>query len=141
MKPTVSILMPARNEQQFIAKTLETVFAQDYPPDEMEILVIDGMSTDRTPEIVNELTRSHKNLRLLSNPRRLHSFGMNLGIHEARGEFVVRMDAHTFYAPDYVRQCVELLRRGAAAEVGGRQRAIGLNYFTNAMALAKQGGS
>ena len=136
MNPTVTILMPARNEEKFIGRSLESTLAQDFPADRTEILVIDGMSTDRTPEIVAELARRHPNLRILQNPRRLQAFGMNQGIREARGEFVIRMDAHTLYAPDYVRQCVELLRRGDAGEVGGVQHAVGTNYITNAIAFA-----
>jgi glycosyltransferase involved in cell wall biosynthesis len=136
MNPIVTILMPARNEERYIAKTLETVWAQDFPADQMEIIVVNGMSTDRTPEVVAELARDHVNLRLLRNPQRLQSFGMNLGIREAKGEYIVRMDAHTLYAPDYVRQCVELLQRGDAGEVGGVQRAVGTTYVTNAIAAA-----
>ncbi len=134
--PRVSILMPVRNEQDFLARTLETVFAQDFPHADTEILIIDGSSTDATPLIVQALASVHPGLRLLANPQRLQSFGLNLGIREARGDFIVRMDAHTLYAPDYVRKCVELLERGDAAEVGGVQRAIGNSFASCAIALA-----
>lgn len=136
MNPLVTILMPCRNEERFIERTLETVFNQDFCADQTEILVLDGTSTDRTREIVQNLAKDHPNLRLLDNPKRLQSFGLNLGIQEAKGEYIVRMDAHALYAPDYVRHCVELLRRGDAVEVGGVQQAIGTTYVTRAIALA-----
>ncbi len=134
--PSVTIILPVRNEQDFIEKTLETVFAQDYPADRIEILVVDGMSDDATADIVERLTADRPNLRLLKNPRRLQSFGMNLGIGEAKGEFIIRMDGHALYGPDYVRVCVELLQRGDAIEVGGVQQAIGTDYFSRAVAIA-----
>ena len=136
MNPTVTIIVPVRNEEQFIERTFRTILAQDFPADRTEILVIDGMSTDRTGEILARLQIDHPNIQVITNPRRLQSHGMNLGIHLARGEYVVRMDAHAMYAPDYVRRCVELLQRGDAGEVGGVQKAIGTTYFTQAVALA-----
>lgn len=136
MNPLVTILMPCRNEERFIEQTFQTILAQDFPADQTEVLVMDGVSSDRTPEILARLQREHSNIRVIENPRRLQSHAMNIGIREARGEYIVRMDAHTLYGPDYVRQCVELLNRGDAAEVGGVQRAVGTGYLTNAIAEA-----
>lgn len=136
MNPVVTILMPTYNAEAFLERTLETVLAQDFLPGQTEILILDGMSTDRTRDIVERQAKSHPHIRLIDNPRRLQPFGLNIGIQQARGEFIVRMDSHTLYAPDYVSQCVELLRRGDAAEVGGVQQAVGTNYVTNAIALA-----
>jgi cellulose synthase/poly-beta-1,6-N-acetylglucosamine synthase-like glycosyltransferase len=77
-------------------------------------------------------------VRLIDNPRHFVSSGLNAAIRAARGDILIRMDAHTEYAPDYVRQCVEVLRETGAACVGGAWRAIGQSYWQKAIALAFQ---
>ena len=134
--PFVSVIMPIRNEERYLATSLESVLASDYAHDRLEILVIDGMSTDRSREIVQDYAQRYPFLHLLDNPKSVAPRALNIGIGEAKGEIIVRMDAHALYAPDYVRQCVELLETTGAANVGGPQRAVGTNHTTNAIAVA-----
>jgi GT2 family glycosyltransferase len=94
------------------------------------------MSTDRSLEIVQKYAKYYPFIRLLSNPKRIQAAALNIGIRESKGEIIVRMDAHTIYAPDYISQCVNLLETTEAANVGGLQRAIGTNYISNAIAIA-----
>jgi succinoglycan biosynthesis protein ExoA len=138
MYPYVTVIMPIRNEAGFICRSLGAVLAQEYPADRMEVLVVDGMSTDRTPAIIQQLIAEHPRflVRLLQNPGKIVPTGINLGIRQANGEVIVRVDGHTVIALDYVRQCVLALDRTGADNVGGRMNAVGATRFGQAVALA-----
>ena len=110
--PLVSVIMPVRNEAAYIERSLGTVLAQDYPADCLEILVVDGLSTDGTREAVLAHAAQRPGLRLLDNPGRIAPAALNVGLSQARGEIVVRVDGHCEIAPDYVRRCVEHLQAG-----------------------------
>ncbi|MHB9027114.1 MAG: glycosyltransferase family 2 protein [Armatimonadota bacterium] len=135
-QPLVSILVPMRNEEDFIESCLASLRAQEYPVDRMEIVVLDGESTDRSVEIVMQIAREDPRVRLLPNPQRLQAAAMNLGTREAAGEIIVRADAHAMYGPSYVSTCVGHLITGRAENVGGLQRAEGTTYFGRALAAA-----
>ncbi len=132
----VSVIIPMRNEENFIGACLDSIIANDYPKEYLEVIVLDGMSSDRSREIVLDYSARYPYIRLLDNPGRIAPTALNIGIREARGEIIIRMDAHAVYAPDYISNCVELLQTSGAANVGGLQRAIGNNYISNAIALA-----
>jgi glycosyltransferase involved in cell wall biosynthesis len=134
--PTVAVIMPVLNEAAYIERSLGAVLAQDYPADRLEILVVDGGSTDATRPIVRELMARHRHLHFLSNPRRIQAAAMNIGIEAAHGDIIVRVDGHTFIAPDYVSACVRHLRTGEAANVGGMMRPVGSSYVGQGIALA-----
>jgi succinoglycan biosynthesis protein ExoA len=118
----VSLIIPCRNEEKTISLLLEALAGQTYPTSRMEILVIDGLSADRTLARVSDVAAAHPNLnvRVIENPRRIIPAALNLGITQAKGEYIIRMDAHAIPAPDYVSRCVELLSAGVADNVGGR---------------------
>jgi succinoglycan biosynthesis protein ExoA len=133
----VTIAIPCFNEERHIEACLEDVFAQDYPADALEVLVGDGMSTDRTREILQSLVaRFPGRLRVIDNPRRLQAAAMNAMIEAAKGDVIIRMDVHARYAPDYVRQCVAVLDETGADNVGGAQRAISESWFQRALCAA-----
>ena len=90
--PTVSIVMPIRNESKHIRATLETVLDQDYPSDRMEIIIADGLSEDGTREIVEDIAKHHSNLRLLDNLKGIVSPGLNIAIRNAKGDYILRVD-------------------------------------------------
>jgi succinoglycan biosynthesis protein ExoA len=138
MYPYVSVIMPIRNEANFIRTSLGAVLTQDYPSNRMEVLVVDGNSTDQTREIVEQMIPlfNRFEVRLLENRNGIVPTGMNIGIRQARGEVIVRVDGHTLIAPDYVRQCILALQRSNAENVGGRMYAIGDTPFGEAVALA-----
>lgn len=135
--PLVSVLMPIRNEAGFIRRSLEAVLTQDYPSDRLEVLIADGMSTDQTRTIVEQLAKKHPTVKLeiLDNPGKVVATGLNLALRRSRGEIIIRVDGHTVIAPDYVRQCVDALQRTQADNVGGRMNAIGDTSFGEAVAL------
>lgn len=132
-QPLVSIVLPCRNEQGYIQASIQSALDQDLPADELEILVADGMSTDGTREYLDRMAAAHPQIRVLDNPGRIVSTGLNTAIRAARGEFIVRMDAHTNYAPDYVRQCLEVLQETGADNVGGPMRTTARTFMEKAI--------
>lgn len=133
---TVTVIMPIRNEASFIKQSLQAVVDQDYPANLMNILVIDGMSTDETPEIVRRFQVSHPNVELINNPGKIVPVGLNIALQQAQGEIIVRVDGHCIIRPDYVRHCVEYLSREEIAGVGGPMETIGETSNSQAIALA-----
>jgi len=113
--PFVSIIIPCRNEEKFIAKCLNSILANDYPKDKLEVLIVDGMSEDGTREIVKE----YSFIKLLDNPKKIVPTAMNLGIKDAKGSIIIRMDAHNEYPKDYISEVVYWLEKSGADNVGG----------------------
>ena len=130
MTPPVTILLPTLNERAFVTDCLDGLCAQDYPCVD-EILVVDGGSTDGTRDIVQ---RYGGNVRLVDNPKVTAAAAMNAGLAAARNDLIVRADAHTLYAHDYVSSSVAALTRTGAAVVGGPMRAVGITPFGRAVA-------
>ena len=134
--PFVSVLMPIRNEADFIARSLGAVLAQDYPTERLEVIVADGMSTDATREVVRSIGTQHPNVRLIDNPGQIVPTGLNAAIAQARGEILVRVDGHCEIARDYVRRCVDRLIHGEADGVGGPLETVGNTPMARAIAVA-----
>ncbi|HYE66072.1 MAG TPA: glycosyltransferase family 2 protein [Pyrinomonadaceae bacterium] len=107
---SVSVVIPCFNEERFIGRVLENLACQ-YDHERYEIIVVDGMSTDDTRKVIQEFMGRHRSLRVrvVDNPARNIPTALNLGIRHARGEIIVRMDAHSIPSANYVRRCVELL--------------------------------
>src|SRR5258708_6999012 len=135
--PLVSVIMPIRNEQAFIAQSLGAVLSQDYPANFLEILVADGMSDDNTRAVIAGLPHAER-VKIIQNPRRRQAAGLNVVLKVAQGEIVVRVDGHTVIAPDYVRQCVLALQRTGAANVGGAMDTVGVTPMGLAIAAASK---
>lgn len=121
MPPLVSIIVPCYNEQATIRQLLDAVLAQTYPRSQMEIIVADALSQDKTRELINMFQRDHPDLplRIVDNGRRVIPVGLNLAIKAARGEIIVRLDAHSQPNPEYVERCVRALEEGKGSNVGG----------------------
>lgn len=134
--PRVSIVMPVLNEERYVAASLHAVTAQDYPHGLLEIIVVDGMSTDRTREIVCTLADEDKRIRLLLSSKRRTPFSMNIGVAAATGDVLVRIDGHSIVGTDHVRRCVEYLLQSGVDHVGGVLRATGRTYVAKTIALA-----
>jgi glycosyltransferase involved in cell wall biosynthesis len=134
--PLVSIIMPVHNEQHYIAACLDSILANDYAKTKIEILVIDGMSTDNTRNIVLNYSIKFPFIRLIDNSKIIQVAALNIGIHEAKGKIIMRMDAHAIYAPDFISKCVDLLLTSSASNVGGVLTPIGAKYTSQAIAIA-----
>jgi succinoglycan biosynthesis protein ExoA len=136
LNPFISILIPVRNEADYIKTCLKAVLQQDYPKEKIEILVADGMSDDGTREIIQNYQQEYLNLKIFDNPAKIVPTGLNAALQIAQGDIVIRVDGHTVIAPDYVQQCVEGLKRTGADNIGGRMYAKGEGVFGEAVALA-----
>jgi succinoglycan biosynthesis protein ExoA len=132
----VSVVVPCRNEIRYIRAFLDSVFRQELGGIEMEVLIADGMSDDGTREVLREYATGFPSLRVIDNPEKIVSTGLNRAIREAKGEIIIRMDAHTLYAPDYVRSCVEVLHESNADNVGGPALTRAEGYVSQAIAYA-----
>ncbi len=119
--PIVSVIVPCYNEQATIRMLLEALYQQIYPRHEMEVIIADGLSTDRTRLVITEFQKDHPDLRIriIDNPLRMIPAGLNRAISEGKGQVFIRLDAHSVPNPDYVALCVEDLERGLGENVGG----------------------
>ena len=121
MNPLVSIIIPCYNEEATVRLLLEALLRQTYPRARMEVVIADGLSSDRTREEVAAFQKEHPDLALLvvDNPLRIIPAGVNAALASATGEIVVRLDGHCVPYPDYVARCVSDLEQGLGDNVGG----------------------
>jgi glycosyltransferase involved in cell wall biosynthesis len=131
--PLVSVVLPCRNECGYIEDCLQSILSQEPPEGGFEVIVADGVSNDGTREYVQRLSAKNPQVRLLNNPGRIVSTGLNAALREARGQVIVRMDAHTVYAPDYIKQCLAVLHETGADNVGGPMRTTATTYKERAI--------
>lgn len=132
INPKISLIVPIYMEEKYIKEFLNSLCMQTYPLEKMEIILIDGMSTDRTREIIKEFMKKHPNydIRLLDNPNKYQVFALNLGIKQASGEIIVRLDAHSNFPPNYIELCVQTLLETGADNVGGLAITRGKSKFS-----------
>ena len=119
MLPMVSVVVPCLNEEKHIAACLDSILANTYPQSRTEILIVDGLSTDRTREIVVGYSRRYPFISLIDNPQRVIPCAMNVGIKEARGTVIIKMDAHSICPDDYIDKCVWNAYEYGAQNTGG----------------------
>lgn len=134
--PEISIVVACRNEATHIGALLDSLVQQDLLGMDWEAIIADGMSDDGTLEILEAYSARYAELRVMPNPGRVVSTGLNAAIRAARGAIILRMDAHTRYAPDYCRLCVETLRRTGADNIGGPARTEARGLRAQAIAAA-----
>jgi succinoglycan biosynthesis protein ExoA len=135
--PFVSVVMPVRNEADFIERSLHAVFVQTYPHELMEIIVADGQSTDKTRLIIGELSKTTDIcVKVVENPQLIAPTGLNVAIIKSKGEIIVRVDGHCEIAPDYIENCVFHLQKNEAEAVGGPIETIGETLTAKAIAVA-----
>ena len=131
----LSVICPIYNEEKYIAKCIDSILAQDYPKDDLEVIFVDGMSTDRTREIVTEYTAKYPFIRLIDNPDRIVPPAMNKGILASKGDVIMRLDAHSTYASNYFSVLVKALDDYGADNVGAVCRTDVLNKTPKALAI------
>lgn len=135
----ISVIIPCRNEKDHIREFLNTLENQLTEPEwELEILVADGRSDDGTGEYLRNYAAHNPNVRIIDNPGRIVSTGLNAAIQASTGDVIIRMDAHTVYADDYILQCVHVLEESGADNVGGAWVAQGRGSLGRAIAAAFQ---
>lgn len=121
MTHLVSVIVPCYNEEKTIGLLLEALYNQSYPLEYIEVVVADGMSSDRTRVKIDEFLQKRTNLvvRVVDNPRRHIPAGLNVALKAANGKIFVRLDAHSAPRPDYIARCVDALEQGLGENVGG----------------------
>lgn len=105
----VAVVIPTLNEEKFIEQCLESVMQQTFPFEEMDVMVVDGGSKDKTRKIVNRISQEHPNIRLIPNPGKIQSIAFNIGVKESTAPYIVRLDAHASYSKSYIEICVKHL--------------------------------
>jgi len=139
--PRISVVIPIRNEERFIAQTIAYLQNQDYPPDRFEIIVVDGDSDDGTVGIVEQIAAADSRVRLLHNPKRLSSAARNAGAREATGEIVTYVDGHTYIDNDQLLRSVAACMAEEGLDVLSRPQFLETpenNHFQRAVALARR---
>lgn len=133
----VTVAIPTYNEEEYIEKVVMGFLSTKYPH-LVEILIADGNSTDQTCAIVNNLSASDARVRLIHNPEKIQSAGLNLMLKASQSEIFLRADAHSEYADDYIEKCIAALNESGAVNVGGSQRYVANTVFQAAVALASK---
>jgi cellulose synthase/poly-beta-1,6-N-acetylglucosamine synthase-like glycosyltransferase len=133
--PAVSVLVPVLDEAAHLERALELMLAQDVAGG-VEVLAVDGGSRDGSRGLLERMAAADPRVRLLDNPARRTPQALNIGLAAARGAYVARMDAHTWYPQDYLRRGVERLERGDVAWASGPQLAEGDGPWSRRVALA-----
>mgnify|MGYP000755661123 FL=1 len=133
VKPVVSVIMPLYNESAYIERCMASLIKQTFPQEQIEWLFIDGMSSDNTIEKL-ETFDSEINLRILKNTKRIVTYALNIGVQNARGKYIMRMDAHAEYPEDYIEKCIYYLEHTEADNVGGIVLTVGKGFVGEANA-------
>jgi glycosyltransferase involved in cell wall biosynthesis len=108
--PALSIIVPCHNEQRHIEACLKSILGQEPIAGGFEVIVVDGMSDDGTRKTLKRLAQINPVLRIIDNPHRVTPFARNIGIRNSRASYYIAvLDAHSVYAPHYIRECIKLL--------------------------------
>lgn len=138
-QPHVSLIIPTRNEERHIFKCLDSIINNDFDKNKIEILLIDGMSEDGTREIINQYSKKYPFIKTYDNKNNFTPFALNIGIKNAKGDVLIRMDAHSTYDKEYITKCVKYLKDYNADSVGGIWKIVPQenNFIGNAIAIVE----
>lgn len=134
--PFVSVVMPVRNEADWIVRSVSAVLRQDYSRELMEIIIADGQSIDGTREKIHMLSGEDSRIRLIDNPGKIVPTGLNACLRVAKGDVIIRVDGHCEIECDYISRCVEHLRVREVQVVGGPLDTIGVTQLAKTVAIA-----
>lgn len=132
----VSIIIPCYNEKEYIGKFLDSLVAQDWPRNRLEILIVDGMSEDGTREIIKNCRAKYSYIQLLDNPKRYTPSALNIGIKASKGSIIIRLDSHANYENNYISKCVAALEEHRADNVGGTMKTVPAKDTLQAKSIA-----
>lgn len=117
--PFISIIVPCRNEKKYIEGLLKSIDSQDYPKDRLEVIIADGMSDDGTREILSNIKSDFNYLTVIDNEKKIVPTALNKAIRMSKGEYIIRLDAHSFYPCSYFSRLIEVIEKTGADNVGG----------------------
>jgi succinoglycan biosynthesis protein ExoA len=132
----ISFILPIRNEENFIEKTIQSIFSQTIEED-FEIIVADGNSSDGTRELLKNLQINNPNIHLIDNPEKIVSTGFNRALNESKGDIIIRVDGHCEIAPDYIQKCLECLEKINADCVGGATEHVASGLVGKSIKIAQ----
>lgn len=132
---TLSVICPVYNEEKYIDTCIASIITQDYPNDDLEVIFADGMSTDRTREIIAKHTSQYSWIRIIDNPDRIAPSGLNKAIKESKGDIILRLDAHASYPANYFSVLVEGLQKYKADNIGTVCKTDVLNKNSKSLAI------
>ncbi len=132
----ISVIIPCRNEENFIKDCLDSIVQQDYQKDMMEVLVVDGMSDDTTADIVRTYEKKYTFIKLFSNPKKIVPTALNIGIKNALGDIIIRVDSHAIYPRNYFSTLVHYAKKLNADNVGGALITLPANNSRTAKSIA-----
>ncbi|SKA88254.1 Glycosyl transferase family 2 [Clostridium sp. USBA 49] len=132
----VTVIIPTRNEEKYIGKCLDSFVNQSYPKELYEIFVVDGLSEDKTTEIVKEYNKKYKNIQLIINPGRIVPKGVNLGIKKSSADIIILFGAHAYADKDFIKENVISLENEEVGCSGGPITTISHDLKGAAIALA-----
>jgi len=136
-KPTVTIAIPALNEENYISTVLD-IFVENKYENIVQICVADGGSSDRTRDIVREYSKKDSRVQLIDNPDKYQSFALNKILEVTKGDLFLRADAHCIYDEDYVAESVKAIRKSKSLNAGGTQRYIAKNIVQAGIAISSK---
>jgi glycosyltransferase involved in cell wall biosynthesis len=132
----ISIIIPILNEEKYIAKCLDSIIESDFDKEKMEVLLIDGGSSDKTVEIIKNYQKKYPFFKLLHNPKKIVPVAMNIGIKNAKGKYVIRLDAHSSYPKDYFSKLIYWHKKLNADNVGAVWITDVLNKTNTSIAIS-----
>jgi cellulose synthase/poly-beta-1,6-N-acetylglucosamine synthase-like glycosyltransferase len=135
-QPLVSIVIPMYNEARYITTLIDSINALDYPHEKVEILIVDGQSTDGSRELVRELSGTDTRIKLLDNPARKTPSGLNIGVRGSSGEVIIILGAHSTLDKDFVKKNVETMRQENVVCTGGTIINRGHTFFQRLVGIA-----
>lgn len=136
----ISVIVPVYNEAGHIESVLDQLIAQEYPDENFEILVVDGLSTDGTPDLIQKYVNEYVNIHLLMNPKRFSSHARNIGIKAAKGSIILIIDGHCIIPHRRILANVNAMMKAPEIDALGRPQPLlheNLTPIQNAIALAR----
>jgi len=117
--PLISIIIPTLNEEKYIATCIDSILEFQYKKSLMEVFIVDGMSSDKTRDIIEKYMKKYSYIKLLDNPDIIVPKALNLAIMQAKGDYIVRLDAHSSFPPEYLSTLIDNSQKLNADNVGG----------------------
>jgi glycosyltransferase involved in cell wall biosynthesis len=117
--PLITVICPVYNEEKYIEACIASIVRQDYPKEQIELFFVDGGSNDRTKEIITREQITYSFIQLLDNPKKTPPCAMNIGIAQAKGDYIIRLDGHSAYPDNYFSQLIKYAIALQADNVGG----------------------
>lgn len=133
---TISVICPTYNEEKYIEKCINSILKQDYPLEKIEFILVDGFSTDRTREVIKSYQKKYHFIKLLENPYKTVPYALNIGIKNAKGCYIARIDAHAVFPKNYLSTLYKYSKELNADNIGCLINTLPANSSTQAEAIS-----